>query len=127
MDKCFPNLMINNAECLRDLTHIFNVNTIVRNRDIKVGLWQENPDYSFTHLSLWTEDFQVVFKGDGIVDIIPNKELYGDRKFDLSDTFYDTHSYYGFEKALQMLFGDDVAKKYRIYLCDDQKWHHYKK
>ena len=124
MDKCFPNLMIQNLEVLRDLSHVFNLNNIAYDRDVKVGLWQENPNHSYTHLSLWTNDFQVIFHGDGVMDIVPYKLEYGKNIYaDKKVHTYDTHSWYTFGNLIYTMFGGDLANKYDSILMDDERWH----
>ena len=126
MEKLFPNLKIRNLEALRDLDIVFNIRNISDSKDIEVGLWQPSPNYTFTYLSLWTRDFQVVFHGYGEMEIIPNKHKVEHGEFIYADKephIYDTHNYLNFSDVLRMIFGDDIAEKYNYILNQDEQWH----
>lgn len=109
--------LITNMEMVRDMTHIFRFDRVKPENEVKLGICQIDGG-SENYLTITTPDFQVIFKGDGIMEIVPNKELYGDKVFDKYQLSYDTHSYYNFGIALKRIFGEKITFMYNYLLQD---------
>lgn len=114
------NMMITNMEMVRDMIHIFKFDGMNPEDKINLSICRVDGDLE-NHLTITTPDFQVIFKGDGLMEIIPNKELYAAKEFDKYDLCFDTHSYYKFGDCLKLLFGEKTALMYNYLLQDKHR------